>query len=213
MQKQRTKREKDAIKIKNPLWQYDPDQPEYIPAKFTQGLNRSMYLSPEKAVVFYCVQQMLEVLGDSNINEAVGNGLELWVEKHKKRYLETMDKRVTAKADAIVAACEKEGCPDDITEHEREINRKLVRALSHIDLELGKFSDSPSMKMAKQVLAYTENEISQQDFVCMLLHEAAKRLDDSYQDKISDILKSVTHRNVERQVSSDDSLNEKKLSQ
>jgi len=183
-EKRKPKKKAATKKTENPLAQYDPTQPKYIPSQFTKGLNRSVYFPKEKSVLLYCANEMVEMLGGININEAIVEGLRLWIEDNKKKYLEIVRALAHREIHKLVyehKQSEGAATVEDVQNLDINIQVRLKELCEHCQMlegEIAKYSsDSVWPIVISQLCSIAENQMRKDDLLHALRQELSKRGD------------------------------------
>jgi len=97
----KNKDNRDVISISNPLAQYDPDQPEYIPKSCTRAYKRSVYFPKEKAGLLYQISQIIKEASKAGtkmtFNDVLIEAIELWYHQNQRKYLNWLLHRLTGR--------------------------------------------------------------------------------------------------------------------
>ncbi len=101
----KNKRYKNVVPLSNPLAQYDPEQPSFIPEAFRKTYKRSVYFPKRKAYVLYQVSQMVKEAEKAGIkmsfNDVAIEALELWYENNKRRHIAWILYRLRGERDSL----------------------------------------------------------------------------------------------------------------
>jgi hypothetical protein len=96
---------KDVVPSSNPLAQYDPEQPSFIPEVFRKTYKRSVYFPKRKAYVLYQVSQMIKEAARAgtkmSFNDVAIEALELWYEQNKRRHIAWLFHRLRVERDSL----------------------------------------------------------------------------------------------------------------
>jgi len=131
---------KEVVSIINPLVQYDPDQPPYIPETFRKTYKRSVYFPERKAVILYQVNEMIkEAVNAGNkmtFNDVVIEAIELWYKQNKRRHLCWLLYRLTGIRNRLAHKVGNLSSKDKNTSRAKELTihqDKVVKAISQIE--------------------------------------------------------------------------------
>ena len=85
------KNDKEVTQAINPLAQYDPDQPSYVPKTLSRAYKRSVYFPKEKAVILYQIEQITKEAARAGtkmtFNDVVIESIELWYKHNLRKYI------------------------------------------------------------------------------------------------------------------------------
>lgn len=136
----RKKYNKDVVALSNPLAQYDPEQPPFIPEVFKKTYKRSVYFPKRKAYVLYQVSQMIEEATRAgtkmSFNDVVIEALELWYEQNKRKHIAWLFHRLLMERNSLAHKLESfEGMPKKQSEVSQLSNRynKIKETISRIE--------------------------------------------------------------------------------
>jgi len=141
---------KEVTPVPNPLGQYDPCQPEYIPENFIKSYKRSVYFPEQKAAFLYKMDQMIKELTRAgsklSFNDVMIEALELWCEETERKYLarvlyrlEGEKSKLLGEAEALAGNARRNR--ESMLRHKELLNRykKMVEAVSEIEAFLSVF--------------------------------------------------------------------------
>lgn len=134
------KNDKEVTQDINPLAQYDPDQPSYVPKTFGRAYKRSVYFPKEKAVILYKVNQITKEAARAGtkmtFNDVVIESIELWYQHNLRKYLFWLLHRLTGKKFTLDQKLKKMKVKSKSSSEDREIETQhdeVTEAIAQIE--------------------------------------------------------------------------------
>lgn len=96
---------KEVVPVFNPLAQYDPEQPPFIPETLKKTYKRSVYFPKRKAYILYQIGQMINEATragtKASFNDIVIEALESWYKQNQHRHLVWLLNRLDAERNSL----------------------------------------------------------------------------------------------------------------
>jgi len=134
------KNDKEVTQIINPLAQYDPDQPSYVPKTFGRAYKRSVYFPKEKSVILYKVNQITKEAARAGtkmtFNDVVIEAIELWYQQNLHKYLSWLLHRLIGRKFTLDHKLKKLKVNSKSSSKDREIETqfdKVTEAIAQIE--------------------------------------------------------------------------------
>lgn len=127
----------DVVPLSNPLAQYDPEQPSFIPETFKKTYKRSVYFPKRKACVLYQISQMkneaARVGTKMTFNDVVIDALELWYKQNKRKHLSWLYRRLMLEHEPESSEVESTSKKQPDNSQLSSQNKKIKEAMAQIE--------------------------------------------------------------------------------